>query len=706
MELVSSGTNFLLILLGFGLLIGVHELGHFLAARWAGIRVDAFAVGMGPPVLAYRRGVGWRFGSTDPLVVARAGGLAATLPDARLAELGIGETEYSLRALPLGGFVRMLGQDDLDPNATSESARSYNRCPVGKRLVVVSAGVVANLVLAVLLFLVAFLAGVRFEAPLVGAVLPGSPAATAVAVNGEDLGVELPGLAGGDRILRIDGESIATFADVQIAAAMSRPDRPLEIEVERPGVASPLRFSVEPRADAASGLLSIGITPAAGVTLASEAAFRPVVERLLERTGLAAEGVSAGMTLRSVAGLPVRTFDQVQAAAAAGDGEPLPTRWSRPDGGEIDALLPVEPVFSQLAYPIRMAPGVGDFEFGLLGLTPLVRIEEVLAESPNVRLLEPGDLVLRVADLDGPRMAEFREQVQSRRGESIRLLVARGGEERLVEAEVDRQGRLGVAIAYERSVPIAARPFDRLGVPTEAGLSMRASAASRLSLLPRTRIVAVEGDPIGDWAELREALLRHTGEAAAAGEGTTLAIELRPPTPDAATVTEAWPLEAAEIAELHTLGWAVAVPAELFDPVHTVLSADGRPWTAVAMGFEQTAKMVTLTYLTIDRLLRGTVGVEQLHGPVGIVHLGTRVADRGFMYLVFFLAMISVNLAVLNFLPLPIVDGGLAMFLIYEKLRGRPPSPAFQSGATLAGLLLIGSLFVVTFYNDLVRLFG
>ncbi len=706
MELVSSGTNFLLILLGFGLLIGVHELGHFLAARWAGIRVDAFAVGMGPPVLAYRRGVGWRFGSTDPLVVARAGGLAATLPDARLAELGIGETEYSLRALPLGGFVRMLGQDDLDPNATSESARSYNRCPVGKRLVVVSAGVVANLVLAVLLFLVAFLAGVRFEAPLVGAVLPGSPAATAVAVNGEDLGVELPGLAGGDRILRIDGESIATFADVQIAAAMSRPDRPLEIEVERPGVASPLRFSIEPRADAASGLLSIGITPAAGVTLASEAAFRPVVERLLERTGLAAEGVSPGMTLRSVAGLPVRTFDQVQAAAAAGDGEPLPTRWSRPDGGEIDALLPVEPVFSQLAYPIRMAPGVGDFEFGLLGLTPLVRIEEVLAESPNVRLLEPGDLVLRVADLDGPRMAEFREQVQSRRGESIRLLVARGGEERLVEAEVDRQGRLGVAIAYERSVPIAARPFDRLGVPTEAGLSMRASAASRLSLLPRTRIVAVEGDPIGDWAELREALLRHTREAAAAGEGTTLAIELRPPTPDAATITEAWPLEAEEIAELHALGWAVAVPAELFDPVHTVLSADGRPWTAVAMGFEQTAKMVTLTYLTIDRLLRGTVGVEQLHGPVGIVHLGTRVADRGFMYLVFFLAMISVNLAVLNFLPLPIVDGGLAMFLIYEKLRGRPPSPAFQSGATLAGLLLIGSLFVVTFYNDLVRLFG
>jgi regulator of sigma E protease len=91
---------------------------------------------------------------------------------------------------------------------------------------------------------------------------------------------------------------------------------------------------------------------------------------------------------------------------------------------------------------------------------------------------------------------------------------------------------------------------------------------------------------------------------------------------------------------------------------------------------------------------------------VGIVHVGTRVADRGFTYLVFFLAMISVNLAVLNFLPLPIVDGGLFVYLVYEALRGRPPSVRFQNAATLAGLLLIGGLFLVTFYNDVMRLVG
>jgi regulator of sigma E protease len=122
------------------------------------------------------------------------------------------------------------------------------------------------------------------------------------------------------------------------------------------------------------------------------------------------------------------------------------------------------------------------------------------------------------------------------------------------------------------------------------------------------------------------------------------------------------------------------------------------------MGFRETHKLVMLTYITIDRLFRGTVGVEQLRGPVGIVHIGTRVANRGITYMIFFLAMISVNLAVLNFLPLPIADGGLMVFLLYEKFRGKPPSPSFQSAATLAGLALVGLLFAVTFYNDIMRL--
>ena len=205
---------------------------------------------------------------------------------------------------------------------------------------------------------------------------------------------------------------------------------------------------------------------------------------------------------------------------------------------------------------------------------------------------------------------------------------------------------------------------------------------------------------------MRAALLAATTEAADRGEAATVTLAYQLPLDSSERASTLIELDADQVADLHALGWTPPLPANWFEPMQTTLSARGNPIEAIAMGFRQTWKMVVLTYLTIDRLIGGSVSVKQLHGPVGIVHIGTKVADRGFMYLVFFLAMISVNLAVLNFLPLPIVDGGLFLFLVYEKIRGRPPSVGFQNAAALIGLMLIGTLFVVTFFNDVMRLAG
>ncbi|MDG2292815.1 MAG: site-2 protease family protein, partial [Phycisphaerales bacterium] len=73
MELFDSGMNVLLIMLGFGLLIFVHELGHFLAAKWAGIRTEGFSIGFGPPICTWRKGIGFRMGSTAQAVLERTG---------------------------------------------------------------------------------------------------------------------------------------------------------------------------------------------------------------------------------------------------------------------------------------------------------------------------------------------------------------------------------------------------------------------------------------------------------------------------------------------------------------------------------------------------------------------------------------------------------------------------------------------------------
>jgi regulator of sigma E protease len=113
-----------------------------------------------------------------------------------------------------------------------------------------------------------------------------------------------------------------------------------------------------------------------------------------------------------------------------------------------------------------------------------------------------------------------------------------------------------------------------------------------------------------------------------------------------------------------------------------------------------------MTYLTFARLFQGTVKWEHLKGPVGIAHMGTRIAERGFIWLLFFMALISVNLAVINFLPLPIVDGGQFIFLVIEQIRGKPVPVQIQNVATLAGLLLIGAVFLIVTFHDIANLFG
>ena len=729
MTLLSNGTNVLLIVLGFGLLIFVHELGHWWAAQRAGIRCESFAIGLGPVIAAWRRGIGWRAGSTDPATIARFGKPAIEMSDEELARHGIGETEWSLRLLPLGGFVRMLGQDDLDPSRTSGSARSYQRAAVGRRMVVVSAGVIANLLLAVALFVVAFMAGVRFEAPVVGAVVPGSPAAGAASADGA-----APGLRTGDVVRSIDGEPVQTFADIQIAGAMAHPGRALSVEVLRSedGKAVTRRFLVEPRRDAATGLLQIGIGPAlAGGIGSVRPEERAAFDEAMQRAGLPPERTPAGedpltdlLVVHQRSASSGSTWDRhltqqwsdaggdmaptgnlaiaaLDDAAADGDGAPFDTTWLTASGRTVRRTLVPVPRLQQLPDAEQAGTGAPP-ETGLLGLVPLLRIERLGEGSPNEGILLPGDVVLSVADVPGPRLAALRAAIEPYAGASVPMRVIREGKEVALDARVDRAGRLGTIMLPAVDIPRIASVVERTG---DAAASAPTPAAA-LALLPGCSVRAVAGTPVTDWASMRAAFLAATRDAAARGEAWPVELELEAPTAGRERIEASMTLSAADVRALHALGWASPVPAEVFSPLMTTLTAHGNPLRAVAMGFRQTKTLVIMTYLTLDRLARGTVGVDQLRGPVGIVHLGMRVADRGAMYLVFFLAMISVNLAVLNFLPLPIVDGGLFLYLVYEKLTGKAPSVAFQNAATTVGLVLLGTVFLLTFYNDVARLVG
>src|SRR3954468_12912940 len=165
--------SLLLLAVGFGFVVFWHELGHFLAAKWAGVKVEQFAVGFGQAMLAWRKGLGVRFGTTTPEFKRRLyqhlgkvyseEPTSETVTDLELRQaaeaLRISETEYRLNWIPLGGYVKMLGQDDLKPNAEASDPRAFNRQTIPKRMVIVSAGVVMNVILAAIGFMVLFMIG-------------------------------------------------------------------------------------------------------------------------------------------------------------------------------------------------------------------------------------------------------------------------------------------------------------------------------------------------------------------------------------------------------------------------------------------------------------------------------------------------------------------------------------------------------------------
>jgi regulator of sigma E protease len=165
--------SFFFYLMAFALLLGalivVHELGHYLVARWAGVKVLRFSVGFGRPVMIRR--------------------------------FGKDRTEWAIGLFPLGGYVRMLDESEGEV-APHEIHRSFNRQSVGKRMAIVAAGPLANLLLAVVVYWGLFMVGVEELRPVLGAPVASSSAAHA-------------GIENGERVLKIGGEPIETWSQMR-----------------------------------------------------------------------------------------------------------------------------------------------------------------------------------------------------------------------------------------------------------------------------------------------------------------------------------------------------------------------------------------------------------------------------------------------------------------------------------------------------------
>jgi regulator of sigma E protease len=131
------------------------------------------------------------------------------------------------------------------------------------------------------------------------------------------------------------------------------------------------------------------------------------------------------------------------------------------------------------------------------------------------------------------------------------------------------------------------------------------------------------------------------------------------------------------------------------------------PLVALGWGVTETRDLILQFYVTLKRVFSDrTVSPRNFMGPLGIFDAGAKFAFKGTDWLIWFLAMISANLAVVNFLPIPIVDGGHFVFLLIEKVQGRPPSRRVLETAQLVGLFFIIGVFLLVTYNDISRMFG
>ncbi|MBY0112213.1 MAG: site-2 protease family protein [Phycisphaerales bacterium] len=718
LSMLGRAFDLALVVIGFGLIIFVHELGHFVAARWAGIRVLAFALGFGPAALSYRKGLGFRKGSSEEEYLRRLNAVAAGVTTAeghRPARNEISPTEYRLNVLPFGGYVKMLGQEDLNPEAVSTAPDSYQNCVPWKRMVVISAGVIMNIITAALIFMVVFKVGLRTEPAVVGFVRNDSPAAKAVAINAKDLGITAPGLQPGDEIVEIAGKAPRQFSDVVVTTAMSRRGVPLEITAKRPGVDRPLQFAIKAETSEAQRMLDIGLVPPASNKLFSvtDADQKKFFDRVMKGAGAA--GVAPGSVLTSVGSSGSVAYAH-ELDLAARKGEPFRATFRSPDGVETSVTLSPRAEFEVGSVKIgeRVMP-----QTHLLGLTGVLSIESVAAEG-KAQGLEAGDVFVRLGAAEFPSITVGVREIRAAAGRSIEAVVRREKDGKSVDVpltlQVSRAGTIGFNVedTMQRSTllgsPLTLRPLasgesESKGADVDSSdpkTSPEPTAAGRLVLTPGSVILAVDDRPVSDFTQIRESI-REAIRASVRDGASSVRLTVQPPGSEGSIQVQ-MPLSPQDLVALQKLGWVSPISSGMFEPAQILLRASG-PIDAVSVGLGETKRVMLMTYMTFVRLFEGSVKVEHLKGPVGIAHAGTLIADRGLVWLLFFMALISVNLAVVNFLPLPIVDGGQFLFILYEQIFRRPVPVGFQNAATLAGLVLIGSMFIVVTFNDIMNLF-
>jgi regulator of sigma E protease len=651
-----------LLILGFGFVIFWHELGHFIAAKWAGVRVEQFAIGFGTAICSWRKGMGFRWGSS--------GQEYEKMLRSDFAPANAGETEYRINWLPLGGYVKMLGQDDMNPNALSEDPRAYNKKSIGKRMVIVSAGVIMNVILAAGLFMFLFLYGFNVPPAVVPTLQPGSPAQRA-------------GMQVGDRILYFDNKYQHDFTKISLSAALAEEGASIPVYVRHPDGTEEHLSIIASRDDNELGFLSLGIAQPGDVPRELRGLDPRKVTTEFDEMPDEYKIIRPDDVIVAIDGTPVELAEywKLDRALQKSFGRPIAITVKDSTGKVEDRQ--VRPTFM---VPFGGAP----LSFG--GLVPRATVLETMPHSPAKDKLKRGDVIAKIT-LQSPA-EEFPNPSRER---LMKLLDSAGQNSRLVDVTVIRDGQEVVVAGLSPSLKVGK---NRMGLGISLGVDelnpviadvLADTAGARAAFAPGSKVMSIDGQPVASWFDIHRIL-------SSVPTGQPLVVQVANGSTEKTIALVLGADDQRQVASnryRHSLALR-----EHVEPRKT-----NNPLVAAAWGATETRDLLVQFYLTIKRMAQRSVPVSGVMGPVGIVQAGSRFAYKGFDWLIWFLAMISANLAVVNFLPIPIVDGGLFMFLVLEKIMGRPLSAKAQSIAQIVGLALILSVFIFVTYQDINRFF-
>lgn len=597
------------VIFGVGLVIFVHELGHFLAARRCGVRVEVFSLGFGPKLLAWTRGA----------------------------------TTYQIAAVPLGGYVKMAGEEP-DGESRLPAPDELGSKTVGQRFLIFAGGVIMNAVFAVIVFPLILLAGVPFDEPTIGATQPGSAAWQA-------------GIEAGTRVHSVNGRKTRTFDQIFSAVALSS-ENAIEMELQRPGTDTVEHVTIDAKYDSSLGMRQLGVLP----SYEQESGAYPLD---IDPRGVAAEaGLRSGDKLVAVESAVPELPLTDQLFSVANDGAPLRLEVDR-DGTHL---------------PFEIMPRKVEGKDPKLGVAPLSRGVAALRKTPLVEAvgLAVDDEILEIGGRPFLNMS-LRDEFLQEVGKPLRLQVSRAGA--LLELDGPSLTR---AEALELARAIALDQQTENSVVYVA----KGSAADAAGLSSGDEIQSIAGAEVDTFEEIIE----QTNAAIAKSELVRIAVKRR------GADGEPQFLEF-DVLTKPPVGHDYGIA---FYPA-TYIYQEKNPVRAVQVGMVFCWSFLEDTWRTLRGIASRDVSGKNVGGIITIGVVAHNFANSGWAKLFFFLCVLSMNLAFLNILPIPLLDGGHLFFLLIEKLKGSPVSERVMGYSQLVGLVMILSLFVYVMHNDIQR---